>query len=135
MLIIYNYIYIILFNILQLRFTLFSWVVWKENCLLGSWSTSVSFYHDLIPFAYHLLGRVLTDSYHNPDLKQQSPHTNMWDKDLKLKLTVFLALIAASRCSELKYFTSGFMKKLNEKYFSPTNKALVKKYYVTPFGF
>lgn len=39
-------------------------------------------------------------------LEQLSPNTNLSDKDLTLKLTMLFALIAASRCSELKYLSA-----------------------------
>ena len=41
-------------------------------------------------------------------LKQLSPNTNLSNKDLTLKLTMLFPLIAASRCSELKYLSTKF---------------------------
>ena len=48
--------------------------------------------------------------------KQLSHNTNLSDKDLTLKLTMLLALTAASRCCELKYLSTKFMTKSNDKY-------------------
>lgn len=48
--------------------------------------------------------------------QQLFSHKNLTDKDLTLKLTMMpLALTAASRCLELKYLSTGFMIKLNDK--------------------